>query len=157
MFDIFLIILNLALAGLAGYNVFWQSQIQLRASYSYGQVLIGVGLAVWITTAGLTSWMYVIFVALFVLLYIMSGVTGLGSKRLVSQGWFSRALKYTNVAEVALTPINAPGGKNIVVAVFTFKPRRRVQLMFRQPLEVVLGALKRVVPDNTPLTIQKIN
>ncbi|WP_127850043.1 hypothetical protein [Lacticaseibacillus hulanensis] len=156
MADIFLIVISVALLALAAYNIYWQSQISLRANYGYSQVMWGAIIAVWMASVGYRSWAYIVCVATFVLLYIMAGVGGLGTKRLVAQGVWGRFHKYENLTGIALTPISAPNGKGIVVAVFSFS-RRRVQLMFRQPLESVLGVLKNTVPANTPLTIQKIN
>lgn len=156
MTDIILIVISIALLALAGYNVFWQSQIQLRANYGYGQIFWGAIIATWMVSIGYTSLAYAVCIAAFVLIYIMAGVGGLGPNRLVSQGAFSRIFKYDRLTGIALTPISTPNGKGVVIAVFSFS-KRRVQLMFKQPLETVLGALRSTVPANTPLTIQKIN
>ncbi|KRM56209.1 hypothetical protein [Lacticaseibacillus sharpeae] len=156
MADIVLIVITAALLSLGAYNIFWQSQIQLRANYAFGEIFWGAIIAVWMTTTGLHSWPLVVCTAAFVLIYVMAGVGGIGPNRLIGQGAFGRVFKYDTLKNIALTPINARNGRGVVIAVFSFN-RRNVQLIFKQPLETVLETLRGTVPASTRLTIQKIN
>lgn len=155
MADLILLTFAFALLAVAGYNIYWQAQIQFRANFGYGQVIWGGIFTIWMASIGYQSRAYIFCVAAFALLYIMGGVSGLGTTRLVSQGVFARFHKYKNLTGIALTPLNTPNGREMVVAIFSFNTRR-VQLLFKQPLANVLGALKLLVPGEVPLTIEKI-
>ncbi|WP_155287671.1 hypothetical protein [Lacticaseibacillus zhaodongensis] len=157
MVESFLIAVDVALAVVIAYNLYWQSQIELQANYAYWQMIWGVVIAVWMATTGIHSMPYIVFLALFVLLNVSAGVGGIGTSRIVGNGFFSRFLSYKHFAGVTLTPIKAPGGRDLVVAIFALEPRRYIRLTFRQPLEQIIVSLQQRLPESVPVTIQKIN
>lgn len=157
MIDSFLIALDIVLAVLIAYNVFWQSQIELRANYAYWQMLWGVIIAFWLAASGIRSTAYIVFLALFVLLNISAGVGGIGSRRIVGNGFVNRFFRYERFAGVTLTPVKAPGGRDLVVAIFALGQRRYVRLTFREPLDQIIASLQQRLPESVPVTIQKIS
>jgi hypothetical protein len=84
-------------------------------------------------------------------------VGGLGSKKVVGNGFYSRFFAYESFAGVTLTPISTPSGKNLVIAIFALEPRRYVRLTFQAPLEQIIAKLQQQLPESVPVTIQKIN
>lgn len=157
MFDIFIAVLDIVLVAAIGYNLYWQSQIEIRANYAYWQMIWGIIITVWMASTGIRSWSYVVFLALFVLMNVSAGVGGLGSKKVVGNGFYSRFYAYTSFAGVTLTPISTPSGKNLVIAIFALEPRRYVRLTFTAPLEQIIAKLQQQLPESVPVTIQKIN
>ncbi|MCI1283923.1 hypothetical protein [Lacticaseibacillus songhuajiangensis] len=157
MFDIFITVLDVVLFAAIGYNLYWQSQIEIRSTYAYWQMIWGIIIAIWLVSTGIRSWSYVVFLALFVLMNLSAGVGGLGSKKVVGNGFYSRFFAYNTFAGVTLTPISTPSGKNLVIAIFALEPRRYVRLTFRAPLEQIIAKLQQQLPESVPVTIQKIN
>ncbi|WDF83035.1 hypothetical protein PQ472_01970 [Lacticaseibacillus pabuli] len=155
--DIFVNIINIGLVILLGYDLYWQSRIQIRANYSYWQVVWGLIIVVWIASTGISSWSYAVFLALFTLLNVAGGVSGIGDKRIAATGVYNRFRPYAKFIGVTLTPVSAPNGAEFVVAIFAMAPRRYVRMIFKQPLTTMIGVLQQVLPETVPVTIQKIN
>ncbi|KRM71932.1 hypothetical protein [Lacticaseibacillus brantae] len=154
--NIFLIVLDIVLIGMAGYYVYWQSKVEYQANYSYPQLFWGLILLMWFVTSRIVNWPYVIFIAIFVLLSVMAGIGGLGRDRLIATGIFQRVIPYTSLAEINLTPLTMPNGKQVVIATFSVSPRRYVRLTFKSNLEGMLAALKEVIPDTVAIKVQEV-
>jgi len=154
--NIFLIILDIVLIGMAGYYVYWQSKVEYLANYSYPQLFWGLVLLMWFVTSRIVNWPYIIFIAIFVLLSVMAGIGGLGPDRLIATGIFQRVIPYKNLAEINLTPLTMPNGKQVVIATFSVSPRRYVRLTFKSNLDGMLAALKEVIPDSVAIKVQEV-
>lgn len=157
MLDIIVNAVNLGFAGLIMYNVYWQSQIDVKANYAYWQLIWGGIITVWMASTGIRSWSYVIFMALFILLNVSAGVSGLGERKIVGRGFYSRFFSYDQFAAVTLTPITAPNGREIVIGIFALNPQRYMRLTFQMPLETIMHRLQERLPESVPVTIQRIN
>jgi len=154
--NIFLIGLDIVLLGMAGYYVFWQSRLEYQANYSYPQLFWGLILLMCFVTTRISNWPYIIFVAVFALLSVMAGVGGLGRERLVATGIFQRVIPYSSLAEITLTPLTMPNGRQVVIAAFALAPRRLVRLTFKSSLEGMMSALKEVVPESVEIKVQQV-
>lgn len=155
---IFIIILDIGMIASAIYSVYWQSQITIRARYNFSTPILGILFSAWIlATPAASNWPYVIAVSSFILVMIMDGVGGIGSKRLVSTGFFSRIVPYRSFAEITLIPLDLPDGKSRVVAIFITLTHQKVQLTFNQTVETLQTELKKHIPDNVSINIENIN
>ncbi|GAF40323.1 hypothetical protein FC83_GL003334 [Agrilactobacillus composti DSM 18527 = JCM 14202] len=156
--SIFVLILDVGMFASAAYSVYWQSQIILRARYNYFSAILGIVFSAWIlATPAASNWPYIVAVSLFILVSIMNGVGGVGSRRLVTTGFFSRVIDYKTFAEVTLIPIDLPGGKNRVVGIFMTSTQQRVQLTFNQTVEAIRSELQKHIPDNVEINVENIN
>ncbi|MCD2256995.1 hypothetical protein FHQ08_09695 [Lactobacillus sp. CC-MHH1034] len=155
---ILIILLDIAMIASAAYGVYWQSQITLRARYSLFTPILGVILSIWVlATPGAANWPYIIGVSSFILVNIINGVGGIGNKRLVTTGFFSRVVPYNNFSEITLIPVDLPDGKNRVIAIFMTMTHQRVQLTFNQTVEAIRTELQKYLPDNVPINVENIN
>ncbi|KRO15477.1 hypothetical protein [Lacticaseibacillus saniviri] len=154
--SVFLITLDIVLMAMASYYIYWQSQIMYQSRYSFSQLVWGIVLVLWFVTTDISNWSYIIFVSIFILMSILAGFGGLGSKRLIATGMFQRVIPYTAINEITLTPLSLPNGNDMVVALFTMSPRRFVRLTFKSNLDGMMNALHEVVPDSVKITVQEV-
>ncbi|WP_462400273.1 hypothetical protein [Lacticaseibacillus pantheris] len=154
--ELLLTVLDVVLLGCVGYNVYWQSQIEVRANYAYMQMFWGVVFAILIASTYTASWAYVVFLALFVLLNVSAGYGGIASDRIVGYGMFQRVLRLSTLAGVTILPVQTVRGRQLVIVVFAFNPRRYVRMTFRQPLEALTVKIRQMVPENVPVEIQQV-
>lgn len=157
MLDILINAMNIGFAALMMYNIYWQSRIEVKANYAYWQLIWGGIITVWMVSSGIHNWSYIIFIALFILLNVSAGVSGLGDQRLVGRGFYARFFRYDQFAAVTLMPITAPNGQEIVIGVFALAPRRYQRLTFQMPLDTLLEKLRVLLPESVPVTIQHLN
>lgn len=152
----FLILLDVALLALSGYYLFWQSRIDFRASYSTFQLFMAVVLGFWFLTTGIANIWYIVFIAAFITLTVMSGSTGLTPTRLINVGIFARVVPYTKLVGVTLTPLTLPNGQSLVVGIFGISPRRYIRLTFRSDLQTLFNVLRPRVPEAIEIKIQQV-
>ena len=91
------------LIGYIFYSWYWQANIDYKARFRSSSViwaliflLIGFYLDYFTDPTLLMN----IFIATFLLMSIIDGVSGLSKKRLVVSGYFKRTVKYTDIAHV---------------------------------------------------------
>lgn len=152
----FLILLDAALIGLGAYYLFWQSKIDVRGAYSTFQLVMAVFFGFWFVSTGVGNMYYVVFMAAFLTLTVMTGSTGLTPTRLINVGLFSRVIPYTRLVGVTLTPLQLPNGQSMVVAVFGLSARRFVRLTFRSDLQSLIQVLRPRVPQNVEIRVQQV-
>lgn len=154
--NLFLIILDIALLALGGFFVYWQGQIDVRASYNTFQIIFAAVFAVWFVTAGIYNMYYIIFIAACITLIIMAGSSGLTPTRLVATGVFQRVIPYSRLTGVTLTPLSLPNGRSMVVGIFALSKRRFVRLTFRTELDTLVHTLQPRLPASITITIQHV-
>lgn len=155
---IFIIILDVAMLASAMYGIYWQSQITIRARYNFFTPILGIVFTAWILATPVASnWPYVIAVSAFILVMIMDGVGGIGRKRVVTTGFFSRVVPYQSFAEITLIPLDLPDGKDRVVAIFMTVTHQRMQLTFNQTVDTLRTELRKYLPETVEINVQNIN
>lgn len=155
--NLFLIILDVALIVLGAYYLYWQSRIDVPGQYSTFQLVMAVLFGFWfIGSGGVFNIYYIVFMAAFLTLTVMTGSTGLTPTRLINVGLFSRVIPYTRLIGVTLTPLQLPNGKSMVIAVFGLSARRFVRLTFRSDLQSLVTILRPRVPQNVEIRVQQI-
>ncbi|MFD1671980.1 hypothetical protein ACFQ5M_07730 [Agrilactobacillus yilanensis] len=155
---VFIIILDIGMIASAIYSVYWQSQLTIRARYNLSTPILGIVFSVWIlATPAASNWPYVIAVSSFILVMIMDGVGGIGTKRLISTGFFSRVVPYRNFSEITLIPIDLPDGKSRVIAVFMTLTHQKMQLTFNQTVENLQAELEKYIPETVSINVENIN
>lgn len=137
-------------------GVYWQSQIVIRARYKFTPLIFSVLIASWVLTAPVNSWSFIIMLSAFFTLNIMDGVGGIGEKRLVTNGLFSRVIDYANITGIKMLPVTLPNGKNRVVAVFVINGRQQIQMNFNQTLEILVETLKKLLPESVQIDVEKL-
>lgn len=149
-------LLILALFASMGFGIYWQSQIVIRARYKFMPLIFSVLVGSWVLSNPVMDWTYVIMLSAFFTLNIMDGVGGIGTKRLVTNGLFSRVIDYANITALKMLPVTLPNGKTRVVAVFIINERQQIQMNFNQKLEVLLMTLKKLLPDSVQIEIEQL-
>lgn len=137
------------------FNIYWQSQITIKAKYKYMPVIFSVILVSWMVNIPAIPFEYIILVAGFLTISVMNGVGGIGEKRLVSSGFFSNVFEYSKLAHITLIPIDL-GAKSRVIAIFNTGARQSSQMIFNNTLKEVRDELKKHVPETTPIEIGQI-
>ncbi|MGR3742385.1 hypothetical protein [Companilactobacillus sp. DQM5] len=139
----------------AAFNIYWQSQITIKAKYKFMPVVVSAFFVAWIFTGFEYSLSYIILVALFLTVGIMDGVGGIGEKRIVSSGFLSSVYEYSKLTNITLIPINL-GNKNRVVAIFNLNTRQSTQMIFNKELNVIKNELEKHINDSTKIEIGSI-
>lgn len=137
------------------FNIYWQSQIVIKAKYKYTPAIFSVILVSWMIEIPSMPFEYIILVAGFLTISIMNGVGGIGEKKLVSSGFFSNVFEYSKLSRITLIPIDL-GAKNRVVAIFNTETRQSAQMIFNNTVTEVREELKKHVPESTSIEIGQI-
>ncbi|MFD1483922.1 hypothetical protein ACFQ5J_01490 [Lacticaseibacillus baoqingensis] len=156
MLNTILIPLDVAFLAYGGYLLYRHSQIDIHAGYATFQVFFAAVLAMWFVTAGISNLPYIILMATFITLVVLSGASGLTPTRVIATGVFSRVIPYTKLAGITLTPLSLPNGRQLVIAIFNLKPRRFVRLTFRSDLESLIQTIRPRLPEDVAITIQHV-
>ena len=85
--NVILIIVDIIFFLGAAFNVYWQSQIEIKSIYKVSSLIFAAFIGAWLLFSPTNQLSYIIMVALFMLLNIMNGVGGIGSKKIVINGW----------------------------------------------------------------------
>ena len=88
--NILIIALDILLAAYALKSIYVQSQIMIRGKYNFISVVFIIAIGVTILAIPDSSWAYIVLMALFVLVNIMAGVSGLATKFIVTPGLFGQ-------------------------------------------------------------------
>lgn len=139
-----------------GFGIYWQSQIVIRARYKFTPLIFSVLIGSWVLGNPVMSWPFIIMLAAFFTLNIMDGVGGIGTKRLVTNGLFSRVIDYANITALKMLPVTLPNGKTRVVAIFIINERQQIQMNFNQKLEVLMTALKSLLPETVEIEVDRL-
>lgn len=138
------------------YSIYWQSQITVKARFRYMPLMISVLILFWIVATPQLDFGVVIVLAEFVTLNVMDGVGGIGSKKLVTSGFFSQVVDYARIAKLQITPLVLPNGKPRTVVVFQTHNQRQFQLNFSQSAEDLIRLLKGLLPQGVEIEVNQL-
>ena len=151
---IYLLIADLLASMLFG--IYWQSQIVIRARYKYTPLIFSLLIGGWALSEPINNFAFVILLAAFFTLNFMDGVGGIGSKRLVTSGLFSRVVDYSTVTALKVLPVTLPNGKVRVIIVFVINDAQQIQMNFNQGLEVLLKTLAKLLPETVKIEVDHL-
>ncbi|WP_125768860.1 hypothetical protein [Lapidilactobacillus wuchangensis] len=149
-------ILIAALLGSMAFGIYWQSQIVIRARYKYTPVIFSILIGSWALSVPTMNWPFIILMAAFFTLNIMDGVGGIGGKRLVTNGLFSRVVDYSTITALKMVPVTLPNGKSRVIVLFVINDRQQIQMNFNQHLEILMKSLAQLLPDTVKIEVDRI-
>ncbi len=111
--NFFWVLLDLIFLASAGFTVYRQSKITFHARYNYFALGYGVIFGFMLVMYAIPGFTYMVMVALFILLNVMSGVGGLAEDRVITNGiFYGVTVRYTDLAAVTLTSRPMPGEKH---------------------------------------------
>ncbi|WP_261806713.1 hypothetical protein [Lapidilactobacillus luobeiensis] len=145
-----------ALLASMAFGIYWQSQIVIRARYKYTPLIFSLLIGGWALSMPITNFSFVILLAAFFTMNFMDGVGGIGSKRLVSSGLFSRVIDYSTITALKVLPVTLPNGKTRVIMVFVVNDQQQIQLNFNQHMEVLLKALAQLLPETVKIEVDHL-
>ena len=96
-----------------------------------------------------------VFIATFLLMSIIDGVSGLAKKRLVVSGYFKRTVKYSDIAHVTLITVPNPK-KPTVMAIFQTNNRQAYYLRFSQQVSDVIVNIRKYLGSNVGIEVQSM-
>ncbi len=114
------------------FSIYWQSQIEIRATYKLSTLIFAVFVGAWLMISPVNRLPYILMVAEFVTLTIMNGVGGIGSKKIILSGFYSGVLDYSQIVHVTLIPIEIPGQNERVAVIFNTKRPQQIELNFKR-------------------------
>lgn len=155
--QLFVILMDIILAAYAINGIYWQGQLEMRARYNYWPAIIAFMFSFWIFTTPTNSPSYILFIALFLLINIMAGVGGVGRKRILASGIFSRPMTYATIQAITLVPIPTMRGKERVLGVFITQHQQQVQLIFNETVDNLKKQLQKYTPDNVEITVKELS
>ena len=151
----FYFIINALFLFYACYSWYWQANLVVRCRYRVSSIIWAV-LFIWLAF----TWNYIakgdsgvtVFLALFLLISIIDGFTGLTNKRIVVAGYFKRTIKYDELEAVRI--INIPNPKKpSVLCVFQTKNDRQYALRFNMDVEQFMKILKPHLDSSVKIEI----
>jgi len=95
-------------------------------------------------------------VALFMLLNIMNGVGGIGSKKIVINGFYSGVLDYSQIIHVTLIPIELQGSKPKVAVIFNTKRPQQVEMNFNVSYKEIQKFLDKKLSNEVSVEVGQI-
>ncbi|MBA1393699.1 hypothetical protein EQ500_07440, partial [Lactobacillus sp. XV13L] len=143
-----LIFLDVMFIAVFIFNLYWQAQIIVPAKYKISCVIIAAIFAMWVWAGPISSWSYIIMVASFLTITLMQGTGGIGSKRLVNNGFFATVINYQRTSHVTLIPVQILNSSPQVISVFTTSNRQNIQMTFNRSVDELKKELRRVIPKN---------
>lgn len=155
--NILIIALDILLAAYALKSIYVQSQIMIRGKYNFISVVFIIAIGVTILAIPDSSWAYIVLMALFVLVNIMAGVSGLATKFIVTPGLFGRhTIKYHDISAVTLVPalVTKKGLKRVIMFITT-KTNQQGQLVFDcHSVTDLKSQIGNLVPQSVPVTVK---
>lgn len=142
--------------GMMIFNLYWQSQIIVYAKYKISSLFVALFFAVWVLSAPIHSWSYIVMVAAFLTLAIMQGTGGIGKKKLVTNGFFASVLDYKNIEHITLIPVDLPSQASQVISVFTTSNNQNIQMTFKKSVNEIQTQLRQLIPSSTTIEITKV-
>lgn len=149
---------DILLIGYIFYSWYWQANIDYKARFRSSSViwaliflLIGFYLDYFTDPTLLMN----VFIATFLLMSIIDGVSGLAKKRLVVSGYFKRTVKYSDIAHVTLIAVPNPK-KPTVMAIFQTNNRQAYYLRFSQQISDVIANIRKYLGSNVGIEVQSM-
>lgn len=151
-----LIFLDILFIAVFIFNLYWQAQIIIPAKYKISCVFWTIFFAMWVWTGPINSWPYIIMVASFLTITLMQGTGGIGTKRLVTNGFFATIVNYQKIAHVTLIPVQVLHTQPQVISIFTMVSRQNIQMTFNRSVDELKKDLRKVIPQNIEIEISQL-
>ena len=151
-----LIFLDILFIAVFIFNLYWQAQIIIPAKYIISCVFWTIFFAMWVWTGPINSWPYIIMVASFLTITLMQGTGGIGTKRLVTNGFFATVVNYQKIAHVTLIPVQVLNTQPQVISIFTMVSRQNIQMTFNRSVDELKKDLRKVIPQNIEIEISQL-
>ena len=95
-------------------------------------------------------------VASFLTITLMQGTGGIGTKRLVTNGFFATVVNYQKIAHVTLIPVQVLNTQPQVISIFTMVSRQNIQMTFNRSVNELKKDLRKVIPQNIEIEISQL-
>lgn len=154
--NVILIIVDIIFFLGAAFNVYWQSQIEIKSIYKVSSLIFAAFIGAWLLFSPTNQLSYIIMVALFMLLNIMNGVGGIGSKKIVINGFYSGVLDYSQIIHVTLIPIELQGSKPKVAVIFNTKRPQQVEMNFNMSYKEIQKFLDKKLSNEVSVEVGQI-
>ena len=154
--NVILIIVDIIFFLGAAFNVYWQSQIEIKSIYKVSSLIFAAFIGAWLLFSPTNQLSYIIMVALFMLLNIMNGVGGIGTKKIVLNGFYSGVLDYSQVSHVTLIPIELQGQKPKVAVIFNTKRPQQVEMNFNVSYKEMQKFLDKKLSNEVSVEVGQI-
>lgn len=144
--------------GYTCYSWFWQASIDLKGRYRTSSIVWTV-IIIWAGFAwellekgdpGLSM-----FLAIFLLMGIIDGFSGLTPKRAVVSGYIRRTVAYQDIALVTLIKVPNPK-KKMVICILTTNKHQQYYLRFSEGVAQIIAVLKNRIGHNVRIEVQDI-
>ncbi|VDG19528.1 hypothetical protein [Lactiplantibacillus mudanjiangensis] len=154
---ILLNLLNLALVWIVIRNVVFESQLELKARYRWGQLIVAGLLVAWGANGGLASLSDLLFWSLFMLMNVMMGHGGLTATKLVLPGsWVRRTVTLDQITAINIAIIPAIDEKSRVIVKFVLGSRRQINMVFNGTAAAVKSAIQERVGTKIAIEVSKL-
>lgn len=137
------------------YSWYQQVRIEHAAVYRWSSIIWSV-ILIWIGFI----WDFLengpglpIFLAIFLVISILDGFSGLGNKRIVLSGYFHRTLNYADLEQVSIFSVPQGIGPMIMLVLHT-KSHRIYYLRFKTDIETVVKYLKEKTNNQVAIQIE---
>ncbi|MFC6323918.1 hypothetical protein [Companilactobacillus baiquanensis] len=140
----------------AVYNVYWQSQIEIRSIYKVSTLIFAVVMGAWLLFSPVNQLAYIVMVAEFLTLTIMNGVGGIGNSKIILNGFYSGVLDYSRIIHVTLIPIEMTGKKPKVAVVFNTNRPQQIQMSFNKSYKDIENYLSDKLNSGVQMEIGQI-
>lgn len=154
--DLIIIVVDVIFLAGAAFNIYWQSQIEIRSIYKVSSLIFATFIGFWLLVSATNDLPYIIMVAGFVTLTIMNGVGGIGEKKVVMNGFYSGVLDYAQIVHVTLIPIEVPERKPKVAVIFNTNRPQQIQMSFNTSYKTVQDYLSNKLSSGVQVEVGQI-
>lgn len=156
MTSLFYGLFDLLIIGYIVYSWYWQAVVDYPGRYRISSIIWAV-VFVYVSI----SWNFIditqagapVLLAVFLVMSVMDGVSGLGEKRIVISGYIRRTIKYSDLDQITL--INAPLTNNKSYVVMELQSKGHVYyIRFAKGMEDVIATLKKHLGNDVGIKIE---
>ncbi|AKP67977.1 hypothetical protein [Companilactobacillus ginsenosidimutans] len=138
------------------FSIYWQSQIEIRATYKFSTLIFAVFVGAWLMVSPVNRLAYIFMVAEFVTITVMNGVGGIGNKKIILSGFYSGVLDYSQIVHVTLIPIEIPGQGERVAVIFNTKRPQQIELNFKRSYKEIEKFLQDKLSKDVQVEIGQV-
>lgn len=138
------------------FSIYWQSQIEIRATYRLTTLIFALFVGAWLLVSPVNKLPYIFMVAEFVTLTVMNGVGGIGAKKIILSGFYSGVLDYSQIVHVTLIPIELPGKDERVAVIFNTKRPQQIELNFKRSYKDIENYLQDKLSKDVEVEIGQV-
>ena len=154
--DLLIIVVDVIFLAGAVFNIYWQSQIEIRSIYKISSLIFAAFIGSWLLFSATNDLPYIIMTASFITLTIMNGVGGIGEKKVIMNGFYSGVIDYAQIVHVTLIPIEIPQRKPKVAVIFNTKRTQQIQMSFNTSYKTVQDYLSNKLSSGVQVEVGQI-